>query len=262
MGLDVYLHKVDDYEKMRRLEAEGEEQESLIWKDYGEYNDMTDEQREQARARIDAARAAIGLTGPYGGYPNERIRIDSASHPDHIFKIGYFRSSYNGGGINSFFRRIGLPDLYDLFGAENDNQPLTDWEAARPRVVDCIAALKQKMDAGIVDCFDVSANMFSSGGEPQSGEEAISLYKKETSGDHSFDAWSSRAGTFYPKGIECIGFIPGKKYGSPCTFVMYKVTPKNIEFYLHALEIVLETIDYVLAQSDRSQFCYYLSWSG
>lgn len=262
MGLDVYLYKVDDYEKMRRLEAEGEERETAIWKEYGEYDDFTDAQKEQARARIAAMRNGLGLTGDYGGYPEEKIEVNSAAYPDHIFKIGYFRSSYNGGGINSFFDRIGLPDLYELFGVSRDEQDLTNWEAARPRVVDCIAAYKQKMEAGIIDCFDVSANMFSSGGEPENESDAIALYKKETAGEHSFDAWSSRAGVFYPKGIECVGFIPGIKYGSPCTFVMYKMRQDSMEYYLHALEIVLETIDYVLAQPDRDKFCYYLSWSG
>lgn len=262
MGLDVYLRKVDDYEKMRRLEAEGEERETAIWEEYGEYGDLTDAQKEQAQAQIVAMQNALGLTGDYGGYPNEKIEIDSATHPEHIFKIGYFRSSYNGSGINSFFGRIGLPDLYELFGVNRDEQDVTDWNAARPRVVDCIAAFKQQMDAGIIDCFDVGTNMFSSGGEPENGEDAIALYKKETAGEHSFYAWSSRAGQFHPKGIECVGFISGKKYGSPCTFVMYKVTRDSLEFYLHALEIVLETIDYVLAQPDRNQFCYYLSWSG
>lgn len=262
MGLDVYLYKCDNLPLKTKLEAEFYEKEQTIWDEYPKYDAMTEAQKEEALQRVDALAVSMGLTGEYNSYPEDKIKLDSIKYPDNFFKIGYFRSSYNDGGFNPVMRRQGLPDIYALFGEEGepDNHP-TDWEGSRPRVVDAIAKYRALMDTPVYDAFDVSPNMFGSD-LPESAEEAVRIYRKETDGEHAFDGWSSRAGTFMPKGEECYGFIPGKLYGRPCTYVVFKRTEKGLTFYLEALEIMLETIDYVLAQPDRDKFTYYLNWSG
>ena len=71
-------------------------------------------------------------------------------------------------------------------------------------------------------------------------------------------AYSNRYGLFFPKPAQIVGVIPGSKYGSRVAYVILDGDPTP--WYLQALEIVLETIDYVLAQPDRDT--YYLHWSG
>jgi hypothetical protein len=58
--------------------------------------------------------------------------------------------------------------------------------------------------------------------------------------------------------------IPGISgtFRHPCVYLVFEEKEKihGLEWYVNALEIVLETIDYVLAQPDPEK--YYLHWSG
>jgi hypothetical protein len=54
--------------------------------------------------------------------------------------------------------------------------------------------------------------------------------------------------------------VIGRLINTPAVFVVYEKEPDEKEdWYLTALKITRETIEYVLAQPDREQ--YYLSWS-
>ena len=80
------------------------------------------------------------VRGPHvDGCSGDHVSIDSTRHPEHFFKIGYWRSSYNDGGINAVLRQYGLPDLYEMCGVDkNDDAPAMDW----PRVLaDATAAI-------------------------------------------------------------------------------------------------------------------------
>ncbi len=56
--------------------------------------------------------------------------------------------------------------------------------------------------------------------------------------------------------INCCG--TGKRWNSNGVFVVYEVD--DLDWYLQALDIVVETCDYVLAQPDINK--YVLHWSG
>src|SRR5690606_13005631 len=70
--------------------------------------------------------------------PNE----DSALHPENIFKVGYFRSSYNSSGINSVLYNIGVPTLNDIFLPEGHDSyyVVPDWEQS---LASCTEAIKK-----------------------------------------------------------------------------------------------------------------------
>ena len=67
-------------------------------------------------------------------------------------------------------------------------------------------------------------------------------------------------GTFYLNGIQVCGFIPGKDIlGDACMYVITKKDTSGPDWYLQALEVVLETIEYVLEQPNPDS--YRLAWS-
>ena len=62
-------------------------------------------------------------------------------------------------------------------------------------------------------------------------------------------------------GIKLFGVVNGKCNNSGSeSFLIVDNNSENISWYLNALEIVLETINYVLKQKDKND--YYLLWSG
>lgn len=63
------------------------------------------------------------------------VRLDSKTAPEHYFKIGYFRSSYNRGGINSVLANLEIPGLYEIFDVGDDHgyEITVDWDDALTR---------------------------------------------------------------------------------------------------------------------------------
>ena len=263
MGLDVYLYKCADKETADRLEAEYERGSDEVWASYGAYDSMTDDQKEEARTRNNAIKQELGL-GEWGESPaKEKIEHDDGRFPDHYFKIGYFRSSYNDGGINNVLkRRLGLPDLYAIFEPGDQYEFAPNWAQSLERARDTLARLRERRTGPMagIDCFVAIPNMFTARHElPNSAEAALAIYKGEKERASSFQSYSNISGIFHMDGLECYGFIPGMtdSFDLPCTYIIYK--SDGFEWYEQALEIVIATIEYVMAQPDIEN--YYLVWS-
>ena len=243
MGLDVYLHKcpaavVAAHAAKREADPD--------W-------DEDDEEREE-----------------------ERIERDSATYPEHMFKIGYFRSSYNSGGIQSVMNSmIGVRPLDYIFEAKRDEYRVRpDWIEAANRCEDG----RQKWAKHIttlpfqVEC--VSENPFDTRSTPPSNAQMVmdifrTEYQKYTDrkeGENPFGfSYSNRDGEFSletPVEVHAMirgttrNFLTGKQ--EQCTYIVKKMT--DHEWYTQALEIVQETIEWVLAQEDPQD--YLLHWSG
>src|SRR5690348_14525919 len=102
MGLDVYLKKY-------------KEPVAAVLERVKQYEDSPLHESEDEGAEGQLATLATELKlGEYGDPESEYIENNSAQFPEHMFKIGYFRSSYNSGGINSVLRGYGIPDLYGI----------------------------------------------------------------------------------------------------------------------------------------------------
>src|SRR6478736_5285205 len=113
MGLDVYLYRYEvplDVYAERKAAAEklDEELAERIEREVGfpidsegkrDWKAATQEQKDAYFAKVEQLRAENGLDthGEPAGLC-EKVEINSALHPEHMFKIGYFRSSYNEGG--------------------------------------------------------------------------------------------------------------------------------------------------------------------
>jgi hypothetical protein len=265
MGLDVYLYKYSDFKKSKKNEKAYDDYSNKL---YDTLEGIEDEQilkdaRAGIRIKLEEKAKDLGLNDWGGDITyREKIELDSVLHPDHMFKIGYFRSSYNGGGINNVLRDLEIPGLYDIFEHnEDDYEFCPDWRDALRVVQESINLLKK--DKGYrVD--SVSANLFSPDDVPTSAAAALQIFYEQLnakSKNKEFLSYSNKNGEFYldKNGLKVHGLIPGKDmFQRPCTFVIYKPKDAN-KYYLEALEVVKETIEYVLAQENPQDF--YLSWS-
>lgn len=266
MGLDIYLYRYENRKQTEKKESEYNKYSDKAWKDAGGYGSLTEKQRESVRSKEKEFANSLGLD-EYGDDKTgkQKIEFDSAKYPDHYFKVGYFRSSYNGGGINHVLKNLGMGDLYDFFEREHDDASTfkPDWQKVRDNVTDAITKLKSLPN---LRCFNVGWNEFK--GSPQNAkitneQQALELFieRSKTFRDDS-DGFSCADGDFYPKGIKVFGLISGvnKRFfveeKLPSTYVV--VEGEN-EWYINALEIIIETADYVLSQPDNDK--YYLYWS-
>ncbi len=76
------------------------------------------------------------------------------------------------------------------------------------------------------------------------------------------EEFSSREGDFWlgEKPLLVRAAVWGKSYfGGPAPYLVFEA-PDILAWYVEALEIVAETVDWVLAQPDPD--CYYMHWSG
>ena len=200
------------------------------------------------------------------------ISEDHPKYPDHYFKIGYLRSSYNSGGINSVLSAKGLGDLDYIFGRENSDEYAfrPDWEESLKRCVE----IKEKYleiaaaDGGVY-IYEVSQHLRTTPRweselgfySPNSKEQAMEVYRHHLKNPGDYDNWFGAFRLENPEKVKAI--IPGTgMFGDK----VYVVAQKNDEdtgvndWYYKALEITEDTIKYVLEKKDSEK--YYLHWSG
>jgi len=193
------------------------------------------------------------------GQPDE---AESTINPEHGFRRGYFRSSYNGSGFNSVMHRCNCPDLYTIFsvGSEAGGTIEPNWRESLARAQ---VALEQYRDhlaspAGGHFVEFVSADKV----EVQSERDALALYAKEARRTAPFPAYSNSEGHFYMQGVKLKAAIPGRsRWGGNGLFLVFesKREEGEVDWYETALLIVIETIEYVIDSGAPDEFSLY--WS-
>jgi len=240
----VTLNYCDDWPKKLRLEKEYQsivEEKGIEW-DTPEWETLNDE---------------MGLID--GFYPTSSIEMNANADPEHLFKVGYFRSSYNASGINNIMRtRIGK-SLYDVFPESEDYNFVPNWARAlinireiRKEFEDSIAATGQYQVATVSTYF-VDENI-------KSPQDALNAFMEEINKKPPFkdDGWyMNRVGEFF--NLKARAVMNGYSLGRPCTYLIYETTSEDWDWYVKALKIVEETILWVLEQDDPNK--YGLSWS-
>ena len=305
MGLDIYLYKIDDMAEKERQEklyekltdglwTKFEDEHHTIVEEYGKKEKkITDEGYELYKA--ECARLAKENDIPLGEYQDveatgvEQVEIDSKIHPENYFKIGYFRSSYNQGGINRIAGQgIGMT-LHDIFphvDGEYYIQP--DWEQSLGLAKEFLAKLKDYANKRPYMIEEFSTNpisMYKPGykkpdgtgnvqpiGIPQNEDEARQLLDDQMNRDSEMDSgYSNGMGEFTfskngPMRVMAVmhGFhnsvfdkIKGIDRPTPCVYIACE---RDVDWYIEAAEIIVETCEWVLAKDDVSK--YYLAWSG
>lgn len=271
MGLDIYLKWFDNYEETKAIKAEYERLSALNWagRDIDEeYDKLTEREKEDLRNKDKEIATNLGLD-PWGSMKDESkvksIEKDCERYPEHYFKVGYFRSSYNGGGIEKILKNLGLDTLHDIFDYDRESEEYyfqPDWEKSLENVKRVIEEFK-KVPA--IRCHSESGNIFKEANIHSEGD-AIKAYMEQKESfdkreDKSFSSYGNSEGTFYmDEPLKVKALIPGTSDMLGKRDCVYIITESDNEWYIQALEIVQETIEYVLAKKDKEK--YYLSWSG
>lgn len=259
MGLDVYLAQCEDRENEI---AKQDEALAIVNKLYevDNYENLSDEKKDEISEKAKEIRASLGLDIYGSSTKIKDVKINSNMFPEHMFKVGYFRSSYNGAGTNSVLKkRIGY-DMYDIFGYSEDVYYFVpNWDESLVRVENAISDMNQFLNSeiGKYDSIEVSGMTCA-----KNENEALEIFKEQLNKKSEYN-YSCRNGNFFlAEPITVVGFIQGGDgfFGSKKSFLITKkkeTTEKD--WYLQALEIMRETIQYVLAQPNKEH--YFFKWS-
>ena len=258
MGLDVYLYRYINRKDTEERESKYHDYSNKLWEEAGSYDSVTDEVKDEIREKCKVFAESLGLD-EWGDDKLTKFKVEENSklYPDHLFKLGYFRSSYNSGGINRILSNMGLPTLGEIMGADEEYLFQPDWEKALDNVESVISQLKEK---GAYRVEAISGNWFRDNGI-KSESDALEAFLKEKEGNGNGFNYSNAMGHFYlQEPVKVLAMIPGKQTilgERDCTYV---VTESDNQWYIQALEVVKETIEYVIGTEMKEQ--YYLHWSG
>jgi hypothetical protein len=260
MGLDIYLYKYENFEETTRKEKLHSEFDENLYAGL-EYSKLSEEQKEELREKSKVHAESLGLD-QWGSdkMGKERIERSHEKYSDHYFQVGYFRSSYNDSGIERILRNMGLPTLEDVFQNEDEQYHFKpNWEESLKRINSLIEDFSKK---GAYRVHSVSDNMFR---ESTIGSEkdALSVFLEEIekSKEGGPRSYSNLNGEFYlDEPLKVIGMIPGFQHNIGTRKCIYVITESDNIWYTQALEIVRDTIQFVLDQKDKEK--YYLHWSG
>jgi hypothetical protein len=266
MGLDIYLYRFENKAESDRLEAEYEAKSDAVWAGR-KYDAISEAERDECRSQLKSAAAVLGV-GEYGEAPEplkRKISRKSALHPDHMFEVGYLRSSYNDGGFNAVMRQLGVPTLYDVFGASDEYEFQPDWAKALTRAL----AGRESFDARVGatngrSVVTIASNIFHRP-EISTERQAMDCFMarlKEQRPD-SFRAFSTRDGDFFlgDQALTIEAAIPGidSRLGRESVVYLIVKGDKTYDWYRQAWDIVVENCEFILAQPDRDK--YWLHWS-
>jgi len=262
MGLDVYLYYIKDRDEINRKKRIFEEHAPKIWEVAGGEKNLSSEERNEVLKAFDVFGNLLGLDRWGNTSENKHIEIPSSIHPEHIFKIGYFRSSYNDSGVEKVLGNLGVGNLSYIFGEEKggyEYEAPPNWKRSLEKVTTEIALLRTKPP---IRCLQITTDPKT---EVINPPEAMETYMKNwESGKNRLGSFSNRDGDFFfSQPMKVRGLIRGmtqnfwNKDLEPCVNVVYEVDDNK--FYEEALEIVKETCEWVLSKEDPHN--YYLHWS-
>jgi hypothetical protein len=271
MGLDVYLTRFENYAASQRLKAEYERRMDRAWEQMANRrndDEISSQEEEIYSQQCRKIARTIGLDSNGEDPLVQTIRLPSSQYPDHRFKIGYFYSSNNDSGINRILSdAIGI-DLHSItspLAEEEYFQP--DWSLARDICLKAIADFTTHIEQHPYGVVPLTFDPNISPTQAQITSKALALQKlvamKEQITDTQPNTFGGWAGDFFlTEPLEVLAVIPGTagfldRPDLPCFYIVFQ--HKHLDFYLQALEIVLETIEYVLEQPDIDK--YYLDWS-
>lgn len=281
VGLDVYLYECEDREKAKAAEKSAEDERDKNWNAGGKkYEDITATERDEITAKNKLVDEKFGIVD-YNHESCTKIEVDSKNYPDHLFKIGYLRSSYNGSGFNNIMTRRGLKTLYDIFLPGERYEFVPDWKATLDRANDALDEYKKFLASpvGKYDVFTEDVRSFRGVGIPGDELEAMEVFRQELA-KHQADTdkfmgsgYSNSHGMFDFEGIKVVALIRGTKKGlgailgknkqdlDPAVHVVYEreLDKDGRDWHMKGLEIVVEMCEFVLSHPNPGHFS--LHWS-
>lgn len=304
MGLDINLYWYKDLKATQEREAKYEERSREIFDEIdkrkvrGRNERWSDAEYAEEKKRYAELAAALGMQdvedaknyiylGDDLPSNKKRIAFRSVRHPEEdLFKIGYFRSSYNAGGINTVVpNAIGGEGLHDIFPREEEDYTFCpEWEESlklATKMRDAyMAHLKKSGPIRVTSINPLSLNDPAQENKIHSERDALKVFMdalakkkkedKQTKGkpDPSgfSESFSNLHGDFFlgkePMKVRAILHGKGEINQKVGVYFVYEVTEKKVENdpYVISLDVVVETCEWVLTQKDPQN--YYLHWSG
>lgn len=267
MGLDIYLYRyTQDRARVLAAEEAYETFSEQVWAEVSggkKYDELTEAQRAEARARTAAYKQTHGL-GEWGEPDGrEKVELDSPTYPKHMCKIGYLRSSYNEGGFERVAGNLTGKDWHYVFQPADRYEFAPDWDAALVRARELLAAMRAAKPYRVTT---FSAERLT-GPTKLDSQRALAIFLEEQARHEANRArfpdrepydYSNAQGTFFMAGPLAIrGVIGGQDVlGRPAVHVVYEA---DVAWYVEAAAITVELIEWALAQPDRDQL--YLHWS-
>jgi hypothetical protein len=269
MGLDVYLYRYENKQDTESRESEYESESEKIWGIGTDYDKLSESKKESLRTQCRTVANRLNLDDDGSDRSGKKqIEVNSAKYPAHLFKIGYFRSSYNEGGIHHKLSQAGAMSLDEICGYDGEYCFQPDWLSVKSRCEATIAKLREfsKSVGGRLVTFIDAANFFT-GPREVGDRQAMEIYRleleKRNSGNGSgFESYSNGSGTFFfHSPLSVVAAVPGKSaLGTPGVYLIYgEENSDGFDWYINAIEIIAETCDYVLSQPDSNKF--WLHWS-
>lgn len=281
MGLDVYLYKLDrspsDAAKAR---ADGEALAASY--DASHPIDWTEANDEEKAAWFALRNAWLAERKLNDGFEPDametRVKHNSAVYPEHMFKIGYLRSSYNDSGVNRILRdRIGK-DLAYIFGQSGEYIVTPDWPACLRRAREVRDEFASYVDTrGAYMVLFEAPNIFASRDKlPTSAGDVLARFFKHiaedprrANGEGPFTSYACGGASYFfgADTLDVVAAFPGLgEFDQVGVYLVLKVKPtpddggKPFGWYRRATEIVVEMCEWVLSQPDPER--HILHWSG
>ncbi len=304
MGLDINLYWYKDLKASQEREAKYEDRSSEIFNDIYKRRKRVkaeafdDKENAELNRRQSELAAALGVQDVEDMKNNiylgedlpsnkKRISFPSVRHPEEkLFKIGYFRSSYNDGGINSVVSNaIGGEGLHDIFRHLEDDYVFSpEWDTSLELAIDMrnayVAHLKKSGSIRVTSINPLSLNNPAVDNKIHSERDALKVFmeqlaekKKENKKNKGkpdpfgfSEDFSNLHGDFFlgKEPMKVRALLHGKaEVGQGVgVYIVYEIPerePKD-DPYVVSLDVVVETCEWVLTQKDPQN--YYLHWSG
>lgn len=267
MGLDIYLRHSNDWDTFTKRAAEHEAKGNALYE--GANATLSAEQRRPLAKAIDEEYGVAEDGYTVAGMTEPEVPV-SKIDPEHICKLDYLRSSYNGSGMNNVLENRGVPTLYDIFGPidDNDYYQVIDWRNALARVDHAVKLMREFLASptGNFSVYEISTAI----DLVEDKKAAMKVFAKELErnkpdGPFADSGYNSRAGSFHlNKPLEVYAIMNGAPafMDKGPTYVVVKNTEADGkgDFYLNALLITREMIEFVLSKEDSAN--YRLAWSG
>lgn len=202
----------------------------------------------------------------FSKYVSDLHDVKCPLHPDHLFTMGYFRSSYNSGGINHILSDLGTGGLHYIFQPKGDEYEfLPNWGEVTARAKDVLATVERfvKEDKAIGLEF-VAWPGHAKDKAPKDAAAARELFlaelKRESPGIESYS--NGLGGFFIKESAKVRAWMPGTDdwLGVQRPGV-WMVLEQDMTWYIQALEILIEAASHYALETIPGKKEFYVTWS-
>ena len=261
--MEVGLLRFEDFGKTQELEKRWDDYHSKVFSDLANGKDrMTDDDLAQLRRKTSVLSDALGLSNRGEDYKNvSRIEQPSNVHPDHLFKVGTMVDTMDEFALSVVLGNLGIHGIHAIFGDHvqyvNKGGGIEyirpDWSRCFDNVCDAKSALVKAVSEG--RNFMVSTLSGVPSVSLKSPYEAVSMFQEQRAYAHAHKLdrnYVNQLGWFFmnkPLSIRAAisGTVITGGVPVPATYLVYNV---DMDWYMKALDIICETIEYVLSRSD------------